>query len=312
MESASSSTARASRERPGSEPPAAWGSRMSWSCTLPASASGSTPTCESNGRVMVSCCCRSASSRCAGVSSGWFDDAAWPVAALKAALVLFVQRSGSIGTVRFFPLGPCGLCSYSLMPYEFLIPCSRSAPVRHGRLAQRHQVAPVLAVGGRHGVERLRLHPGQLGLQLGHLGLELEHPTHPLEVEPGRRQLLYVAQPLQVELGAPPAPATRARRVEQALALVDAQRLRVHAGELGRHRNDVDRRVGVTALARAASGLAGHAAHPSTASRGAASVTAAGDSHAARCSSVLSVGTSTSLLTMRSPRLAPLRPEPLG
>ena len=48
---------------------------------------------------MVSDCPNKASSRWAGVSSGWLAEAAWPVAALKAALVLLVQRSGSMGMV---------------------------------------------------------------------------------------------------------------------------------------------------------------------------------------------------------------------
>ena len=55
-----------------------------------------------------------------------------------------------------------------------------------------------------------------------------------------------------------------------------------------------------------------HRPHPSTAIRGAGSVTSANDSTAARCSSVSSVGTTTSTLTSRSPGLAPLRPDPPG
>ena len=53
-------------------------------------------------------------------------------------------------------------------------------------------------MGSRHGVDRLGLHVGDLLAQPGHLGLELEHPAHPFEVEPRRRQLLDAAQALEV------------------------------------------------------------------------------------------------------------------
>ncbi len=69
---------------------------------------------------------------------------------------------------------------------------------------------------------------------------------HPFEVQPRRGQLLNVAQALQVLVGEAPAPPARAGRIEQALALVDAQRLRVHPRQLGRHRDHIDRLVRVT------------------------------------------------------------------
>ena len=173
---------------------------------------------------MVSCCCSSASSRWAGVSSGWLDDAAWPVAALKAALVLFVQRSGSMGIVR---------------PHVFS--CDQPGAHRPARATasgtrSRRYWRWVAATAARACAPRLV----ELGLRAGQLGLELEDPAHPFEVQPGGGQLLDVAQPGQVGVGEAPAPAARPRRVQQALALVDAQRLRVHAGQLGRHRDHVD------------------------------------------------------------------------
>ena len=85
------------------------------------------------------------------------------------------------------------------------------------------------------------LGPGrlQLGAEPVHLGLELQHPAHALEVEPGVVRLLDAAQLVDVLLAVAAAAAAGAGRVEQALALVDAQGLGVHAGQLGGHRDDV-------------------------------------------------------------------------
>ena len=113
-------------------------------------------------------------------------------------------------------------------------------PERHRRLAQRHQVAPVLAVGGGHGVERLRPHLASSSRSRASSASSCSTRRTPSRLSPVDGQLLDVAQALEVVLGEAPAPAAGARRVEQALALVDAQRLRVHPGQLGRHRDHVD------------------------------------------------------------------------
>ena len=83
-------------------------------------------------------------------------------------------------------------------------------------------------MGGGH--RRPGLRPGFVELvpQPVQLALELEHPAHPFEVQPGRRQLLDVAQTGQVGVGEAAAPAAGPRGIQQALALVDAQGLRVH------------------------------------------------------------------------------------
>ena len=63
----------------------------------------------------------------------------------------------------------------------------RSSPVRCGRLAHRHQVASVLAMGGLRRPRAPAPDVGQLGPQPGQLRLELEDPPDPFEVQPGRR-----------------------------------------------------------------------------------------------------------------------------
>ena len=63
---------------------------------------------------------------------------------------------------------------------------------------------------------------------------------HAFEVQPGGGQLLDAAQVGDVGLAVAAVAPAGAGRVQQALALVDAQRLRVDAGELGRDRDDID------------------------------------------------------------------------
>ena len=62
----------------------------------------------------------------------------------------------------------------------------------------------------------------------------------PSRLRPAGGQVLDAAQPLDVALAVAAAAALGAGRVDQALALVDAQGLGVDAGQLGRHRDDVD------------------------------------------------------------------------
>ena len=65
--------------------------------------------------------------------------------------------------------------------------------------------------------------------------------ARPTSDTPSLRELLDAAQQLDVAVGVAPAATARARGLEQALALVDAQRLRVHPRELGRDRDHVER-----------------------------------------------------------------------
>ena len=76
-------------------------------------------------------------------------------------------------------------------------------------------------VAARSSSARMRLHAGEAHALVG--------------------ELLDAAQQRDVALGVAAAAAARARGLDQPLALVDAQRLRVHAGELGRDRDDVER-----------------------------------------------------------------------
>ena len=121
----------------------------------------------------------------------------------------------------------------------------------HGQLSCRRlgsvedDLAPVLPVGlvDLRPEGRLELlHPRP---QPPELVLEAQHVLDAGEVEPElRRQLLDQPQPLDVVLGVEPRAARRARGRDEALRLVRAQRLRVHAGELGGDGDHVARAVG--------------------------------------------------------------------
>ena len=72
----------------------------------------------------------------------------------------------------------------------------------------------------------------------------------PARLRPAARELGDATQPIDVALAVAAVAADRARRIEQALALVDAQRLRMHAGELGRDRDHVHTATSVSGTSR--------------------------------------------------------------
>ena len=106
---------------------------------------------------------------------------------------------------------------------------------------ERDEVAAVLAVGLLDG--GLGAAPGRRRARWrsrGQLGLELQHLLHAGQVEALAGELLDAAQLLDVLVAVAAAAAAGAGRVDQALALVDAQGLRVQPGQLGGHRDHVD------------------------------------------------------------------------
>ena len=126
------------------------------------------------------------------------------------------------------------------------------------------------------------------GFERRHPQFELEHPLHTGEIETLVGQFLDLLQKPDVGLAVATAAATGSGRFEQALALVDPQRLRMHAGQFRRHRDDVDG----PALGRSRLVGVGHDQTPRY-PREAAGMAAPRVSTASRCSSVSSVGTST-------------------
>src|SRR5262249_53760551 len=67
-----------------------------------------------------------------------------------------------------------------------------------------------------------------------------EDLAHPHEAHTFVRELLDATQQMDVLLGVPPAAALGAGRLDETLALVDAQRLRVDTGQRGGDRDDVE------------------------------------------------------------------------
>src|SRR5262245_36974197 len=251
------------------------------------------------GRTMPSAWPNRASSRWSGVTSGFDACLAASMAELKASWTLSVQRFGSSAMRRYYlPLRKVD--THTLKFWLGALPVlAAPAGLEHGRsLADGDQLAAVLAMG-----------LGQLGPQPGHLGLQLQHPLHAVEVEALVGQLLDAAELLDVGVAVPAAAAGGARRVDQPLALVDAQGLRMDPGQLGGHRDHIHRPRRFTAVAT-------HRSHPSSIPRCARgdlpSFAAASASTALRSSSVSFWGTATSTVTSRSPVLRDLgTPLPL-
>ena len=171
----------------------------------------------------------------------------------------------------------------------------RSATEELGRLAehgdgltQRYEITTLATLGIGLSVPGFGARRGQLVTQPGVLRLQLHHAANTFEVHPLGRQLRDTTQHLDVGVGVPAVAALRARRVEQAAPLVLAQRLGMHARQLGRHRDHVHR-----------PGSSLHDHHALTSAR----LASRSASIAARCSRVRSRGTATSIVTMRSPVL---------
>src|SRR5581483_7637702 len=118
------------------------------------------------------------------------------------------------------------------------------------RLAEGDEVAAVLAVDVGHRLVGLApqlvdlvLEPADLVAGAVELFLEGDDPLHSGQAHALVGQLLDPLEAVNVAVGVAPRPADGALRLHQALALVDAQRLGMDAGQLGRHRNDVERTV---------------------------------------------------------------------
>src|SRR5581483_8468383 len=111
-------------------------------------------------------------------------------------------------------------------------------------VAVEDEVAAVLLVHLVDRLPHLPLEAVETCTHLRQLVLERDHPRDAREVEAElRRQPLDQPQPVEVVLGVEPRPAGRPARADEPLRLVDAQRLRVHADEVGRDRDHVARAV---------------------------------------------------------------------
>ena len=82
------------------------------------------------------------------------------------------------------------------------------------------------------------------GLERADLVLQLEDAAYALDADSSCRQRCDLAEQLDVAVAVAPTTATGTARHDQAHPLVGAQRLRVQPGELGRHADHIDGRVG--------------------------------------------------------------------
>jgi len=117
--------------------------------------------------------------------------------------------------------------------------CSRSNTLREMRVLviiglKRHQRGgrPPSGISTRH-----------LGSKPTDFGFELEHHRHPDKVEPLTSQLLDPPDLVKIGIAVAPTHAAGPGWRDQTSPFVSPQCLRMHAGEFGSHRNDIDRSV---------------------------------------------------------------------
>ena len=238
-------------------------------------------------RARSRCCPRRAPSACAAPSASW---------------VLRVNRFGSIAMAD-------SLSSRSVGDSKRATTRAADAGrARAGTDGARPRPAPPSRAAARRAAPRA---PRSASRAAASSLFEREDALHAGERDAVVGELLDPAQQRDVALGVAAAAAGRARRREQALALVDAQRLRVHARELGRDRDHVQR-----------SSLSAPSALPPVRAarreqRGARVVVERAGERLDRLALLArrgSSGTCTSTVTSRSPRLArcrrPRRPCP--
>ena len=120
-------------------------------------------------------------------------------------------------------------------------------PPPHGVLRRGvdDQLTLVRAVDGGDLRAKLALEALHPRIRPAQLVLQPEHLLDACEVEPELgRQPLDEPEPLDVPVGVEPGPAGRPRRLHEPLRLVQAERLRVHADELGRDGDHVPGTLG--------------------------------------------------------------------
>lgn len=115
-------------------------------------------------------------------------------------------------------------------------------------LPERHEVSALCAFCFRLGVSGSGLSVAKLGSQLVDFAFEFHHASNSFEIQSLLGKLGDARQQLDVGIAVAPVTAFGASRLYETTTFVDAQRLWVHAGKLGRDRDDIDGGV-VAALA---------------------------------------------------------------
>src|SRR5215207_479176 len=135
--------------------------------------------------------------------------------------------------------------AYGLLALECqLVEVHLLLPFGKPLVAVEHEVAPVLSMNLLHLVAQLALQAIDARVRLLQLVLEAEHELDAREVETEvGRELLDQLEPLDVEVGVEACVAGGPLRIDEALLLVDAKRLRVHADDVGGDADHVARAV---------------------------------------------------------------------
>ena len=106
---------------------------------------------------------------------------------------------------------------------------------------ERHEIASVRAMSLFDCGHRRSLSFGKLAFELGDPSFEVEHALDACEVQALVGELLDTAEQGDVGIAVSSASTTGTCRIDQTLALVDSQRLGMHAGKFGSNTDHVDR-----------------------------------------------------------------------
>ena len=96
----------------------------------------------------------------------------------------------------------------------------------------RDEIVPELSLRSEHCFARLERNAPELGFQPLDVRLQREDAPDPGEADALVGQLLNPPQQHNITFGVPAATTLGARRLDQSLALVDAQRLGMHTGQI--------------------------------------------------------------------------------
>ena len=271
----------ARRSMVGSAPPKACGSRASSSPMRARTTAGSTPTRVRMGPAMPSDWSSTAASRWAGVTSALV--AAWPARSAAEKRLLGLERPALGIEAHRDPPFPCG---------GRRVGAGRDGHCDSGTRSRRYW-RWVTATASRAAVPGWRrARPASRSTS----AWSSRTRRTPSRLRPALVSCWIWRSRSRSRSENRRLPPLVRRRVQQSLALVDAQGLGMDAGQLGGHRDHVHRPATVGRHVRRLT-----VTPPGTVARRLARSPRASASTAARCSSVSSAGTSTSTVTSRSP-----------
>jgi len=124
--------------------------------------------------------------------------------------------------------------------FQFGRKSAATAPVDGDSLLDGHQITPVFTPRRLDRFGGLPKGFVELPFEFVDPSFECQHPLHTRKIETVVCELLYPLEQCDVGIGIAAAAPACARRLDETLALIDPQSLRMNSGKLGRDRDDVN------------------------------------------------------------------------